>query len=201
MSFSELSKIYVQVFFLLTPFCVVSVFLSLTSGLEESRRRQLAFRTTAAMAVIVLLFFFAGKYIFSLFGITLEAFRVGAGAILFLSAVALVSGNLSKLQEKDDDDFSVVPLAMPLTVGPGTIGALLVMSVAVNNISDKIFVSITLVACVLSVGVLIYISNILNKILGKQGIAILIRITGLILGALSAQLILDGLKGFISSLS
>ena len=83
MSFNSMFQVYLQYFFLLTPFCAISVFLSLTSSMNEATRRRLALRSAIAMGVLVLMFFFVGKYIFTLFGITLEAFRVGAGAILF----------------------------------------------------------------------------------------------------------------------
>ncbi len=196
MSFNSLFEIYLQFFFLLTPFCTVSVFLSVTSGMDEPARKSLALRTSIAVGVLVLLFFFIGKYIFILFGITLDAFRVGAGAILFLTAISLVNGKLEKLGIENIEELPVVPLAIPLTVGPGTIGALIVKSVAVNEFGDKLLVSITLIITVVTVALLIYFSNILNRILGRRAISVLSRFTGLILGAISAQLVMDGIEAW-----
>ena len=148
----------------------------------------------------MLLFFFIGKYLFILFGITLDAFRVGAGATLFLTAVSLVNGRLEKLSIENIEELPVVPLAIPLTVGPGTIGALIVKSVAVTDFGDKLIVSAVLMLTSLSVGALIFFSNILNSILGRRGISVLSRFTGLILGAISAQLIMDGLQAWAKGL-
>ena len=201
MSFNSIFQIYLQYFFLLTPFCAISVFLSLTSTMDKTTRRRLALRSAIAMGVLVLMFFFVGKYIFTLFGITLEAFRVGAGAILFLSAVALVTGKLEQLNIDSIEDMPVVPLAIPLTVGPGTIGALIVHSVSIDNVGEKVLVSIILLLTVLTVGAMLFYSNFLSRILGRRGISVLSRFTGLILGALSAQLIMDGIKIWQSSLN
>lgn len=201
MSFNSFFQVYLQYFVLLTPFCAISVFLSLTSSMDKNTRRRLALRSAMAMGTLVLMFFFVGKYVFLLFGITLEAFRVGAGAILFLTAVSLVSGKLEQLNIEDIEDMPVVPLAIPLTVGPGTIGALIVHSVATTDLTDKIIVSIILLITVFTVGAMLYYSNILNRILGRRGISVLSRFTGLILGALSAQLIMDGIKTWQNSLN
>ncbi len=200
MSLNSLFEIYLQFFFLLTPFCTISVFLSVTAGMDEKVRKTLALRSAVAIGVLVLVFFFIGKYLFILFGITLEAFRVGAGAILFLTAISLVNGRLEKLSIENIEELPVVPLAIPLTVGPGTIGALIVKSVAVTEFGDKMLVSAVLMITVLSVASLIYFSNILNLILGRRGISVLSRFTGLILGAISAQLVMDGIEAWHKTL-
>ena len=200
MTFDALFEIYVQFFFLLTPFCLVSVFLSVTHGMDGARRRNLALRTSIAVALLVLLFFFSGRFLFVLFGITLDAFKIGAGAILFLTAISLATGKIENLNITNIEDLPVVPLAMPLTVGPGTIGALVVKSVTVTAVSDKLLVSGVLLASAFSVGILVYFSNVLDRLLGRRGIAVLSRCTGLIVAAVSAQLILDGIRAWMTAL-
>ena len=120
----------VQFFFLLTPFFVLSLFVSLTSGMELPRQRKLAVRTTLAVMTIVLIIYLLGDRIFGYLGISLDAFRIGAGLVLLLSGIEVVrsSGTPSGTRQCDDDgDIAVVPLAIPYTVGPGTIGTLLTM--------------------------------------------------------------------------
>ena len=74
-------SLWIKLFFVLTPFFALTMFLSLTEEYEEPRRRKLAVTATVAVAVICLVLFFAGRQIFSLFGITLDAFRIGAGVL------------------------------------------------------------------------------------------------------------------------
>lgn len=112
----------VQFFFLLTPFFVLSLFVSLTSGMELPKQRKLAVRTTLAVMTIVLIIYLLGDRIFGYLGISLDAFRIGAGLVLLLSGIEVVrsSGTPSGTRQCDDDgDIAVVPLAIPYTVGPG----------------------------------------------------------------------------------
>jgi len=93
-----LVSIWIKLFFLLTPFFVLSIFLSLTQDLSSGQRRRSALWLTIDVVIICLVLYFLGNAIFSVFGITLDAFRIGAGALLFLSAVDLVRGAENPLQ-------------------------------------------------------------------------------------------------------
>ena len=128
-----LVSIWIKLFFLLTPFFVLSIFLSLTQDLSSGQRRRSALWLTIDVVIICLVLYFLGNAIFSVFGITLDAFRIGAGALLFLSAVDLVRGAENPLQREEPGSFIVVPLAIPITVGPATTGALLVMGAEVTT--------------------------------------------------------------------
>ncbi|HNU75944.1 MAG TPA: MarC family protein, partial [Deltaproteobacteria bacterium] len=143
---------YIRLFFLLTPFFVLSVFLSLTRDIPPARRRTVAAWLTFDVILIGLVLYFLGNAIFSVFGITLDAFRVGAGALLFLSAVDLVRGTEVTVRPDDPDSITVVPLAIPITIGPATTGALLVMGAEVTSVWGKIVGCSALLAAVLSVG-------------------------------------------------
>ncbi len=116
---------YLKLFFILTPFFAISAFISLTQEMSPAERKKTAFKVTLSVIIISMILYLYGRYIFELFGITLDSFRIGAGAVLFLSALNMVSGGTKKFEAgEEDDDISVVPLAMPIIVGPGTIGAL-----------------------------------------------------------------------------
>jgi hypothetical protein len=92
---SAFFAIYVKFFFIMTPFFVTTIFLSMTKGVEESDKKRLAIKVTLAISITCLVILFFGKYIFELFGITLDAFRIGAGALLFLTAVDLVQKEIN----------------------------------------------------------------------------------------------------------
>ncbi len=190
-------SLYIKLFFLLAPFFVLTVFLSMTKGLDQSEQRRIAVRVTLAVIVISVILYFVGREVFDTLGITLDAFRIGAGSLLFLSAVSLVKGQGKDVASSTDGDFSVVPLAMPVTVGPATIGALLVMGAALHGPTEKAIGCAALLVANLSVGVILYLASPIERLLGRMGINILTKLTGLVLSALSAQIIFTGIRNFM----
>lgn len=191
---------FLKMFFIMTPFFVLSVFLTVTNEASVKEKKTLAVKVTTSVVVLSLVLLFFGTYIFSVFGITLDAFRIGAGALLFLSAVDLIRGSKDgqKIDGANLHDLAVVPLAIPITVGPGTIGVLLVMGASFDSKSSLFLGSLALVCAVLLVGIMLYFSHIINKVIGKQGLLIISKITGLFLAALSAQIIFTGIKNFLN---
>jgi multiple antibiotic resistance protein len=181
-----------------TPFFVISAFISLTRGETQTERQKIAVKITVAVALTCFALFLFGNYIFALFGITLDAFRIGAGAVLFLSAVAMIQGKTTVSPQEAKEDVAVVPLAIPITVGPGTIGALLVMGAGLKTVSDKITASLALLGAVLTLGGLLFAAGRLEKFLGQQGLNILTKLTGLFVSAIAAQIFFTGLKNFLA---
>lgn len=192
-------SIYIKFFFIMTPFFVTSVFLSMTKGIEESDKKKLAIKVTFAIAISCLIVLYFGKYIFDLFGITLDAFRIGAGALLFLTAVDLVQKDVNDEHTCQGDiaKHAVVPLAIPVTVGPGTVGALMVMGAEMQKISDMMMGSFALLLAIATIGSMLYLSGHIEKMIGRSGLIVLSKVTGLILAALSAQIIFTGIKNFL----
>ncbi|MDO4768140.1 MAG: MarC family protein [Pseudomonadota bacterium] len=187
----------IKLFFLVTPFFVTSVFLSMTEHMTTVEQRRVAARTTISVAVISLVLYFAGNPIFATLGITLDGFRIGAGSLLFLSAVTMVSGKRSTQEVPPDADFAVVPLAIPITVGPATIGGLLILGAELGGITERIVGTAALLSACLSVGALLFSARVLKKVLGTVGLSIMTKITGLVLSAMSAQIVFTGVKNFL----
>jgi multiple antibiotic resistance protein len=173
--------------------------LTITNDATIIEKRKLAIKVTLSVVVISLVLLFFGEYIFKVFGITLDAFKIGAGALLFLTAVGLIYGNKDGQKPTDTNlsDLAVVPLALPITIGPGTIGVLLVMGVEFNSFSKLVIGSLALLCAILLIGSMLYLSSLIERFIGKNGLLILSKITGLFLAALSAQLIFDGIKSFL----
>jgi multiple antibiotic resistance protein len=136
--FQTFIQIYLKFFFLLTPFFLLSTFLSLTRDMDYEKRRKTAFKVMLSVFIISVILLFIGNQIFSVFGITLNSFRIGTGALLFLSAKSLVQGKDAVEVEDEERDIAVVPLAMPVAVGPATTGALLVIGTELPGAMDKI---------------------------------------------------------------
>ncbi|MDD2485534.1 MAG: MarC family protein [bacterium] len=190
---------YLKLFFVLTPFFVISMFLALTNEYADSKKKRLAFKVTLAVIVISFSIYLFGKYIFLIFGITLDAFRIGAGALLFLSAAALVQGGTGGKEEQfHAGDIAVVPLALPITVGPATTGVLLVMGAEMESVASKMLAGSALLCAILTVGLLLYAAGHIERWLGRTGLSILSKLTGLILASIAAQIMLTGIKGMLS---
>ncbi len=193
--------VVIKVFFLMTPFFALSMFLSYTANYTLTHKRKTAIKTSMAVVAITLLIYWFGEYLFMVLGITIDAFRIGAGIVLLLTAIALVNGptgsNAKKVAEDDAQDITVVPLAMPTTVGPGTIGALLVMGADGGSIPLRAVISLGIVSAICLLAVVLLMAEQLERLLKRNGIQILSKVTGLMLAALAAQIIFDGIKNFL----
>ena len=190
---------WVKFSFLFAPFFVVSMFLSLTKGESAAVKRSIANRAVFSAACICLILFFFGMPLFELLGITLDSFRIGAGTLLFLSAISLVKdGVRSHADVPDDnrDDVSVVPLAIPTIVGPATIGAILVFGAELEGVELAYGIGGMMLALT-GLLVLLHLSAKLERLLGHTGLNILSKITGLILAAMAAQIIFTGIRSFL----
>lgn len=191
-------NIWLKFFFLFTPFFALSMFLSMTEDYDRRRRNRLVVIIMAAVYILCVALSFLGNQIFTLFGITLNAFRIGAGALLFLSAVSLAQGRKNVPEANSEMDIAVVPLAIPVIVGPATIGTLLVLGATWESARERLIGGAALLAAVISLGVLLLLGTPIERGIGQRGISILSKITGIILAALAAQMIMDGVTGFLA---
>lgn len=191
---------FIKMFFIMTPFFVVSVFLTVTNEAEDHEKKSLAIKVTIAVIITSLIFLFFGKNIFETFGLTLDAFRIGAGGLMFLTAVELVKGSKDgqKIDGKNISELAVVPLAVPVVIGPGTIGILLVLGANFKTTTNLIIGSFALICAVLVIGVMLHFSAIVKRVVGKQGLIVISKFTGLFLSALSAQIVFTGIKNFLN---
>lgn len=190
-------NVFLKIFMIFTPFFVVSAFLSLTKDDTRAERQRIAIKVTLSVGLTCFALFLFGSYIFALFGITLDAFRIGAGAVLFISAVGMIQGKATVSALDSREDVAVVPLAIPITVGPGTIGALLVMGAGLKTAPEKVTACFALLCAVLAVGGLLSVAGRFERFLGQQGLTILTKLTGLFVSAIAAQIFFTGLKNFL----
>ncbi|WP_372985731.1 MarC family protein [Marinobacter sp.] len=201
--FSTYLSSTIRFLFLLAPFFVVTMFLALTRGLPAAEKSSIIRRSIVSAFILGLVLFFAGPLLFDVIGITLNSFRIGAGCLLFLTAVSLVSSgtrnHATGLPEEDRDDVAVVPLAIPVMIGPATIGAIMVYGAELKALPQVAGGLLGLVSGLLILAVLLRLSGYLEKVLGKTGLNIMSKISGLILSAMAAEIVLTGIAGFIAS--
>ena len=192
---------YIKFFFLLTPFAGVSIFLAMTKDQTLKQRRRSAMKVTGAVVVIATILFFFGTWIFGLFGITIDAFRIGAGVLLFLSGIELVKSShragAIEPEEGGNDEMWVVPLAIPIIVGPATIGAMLVIGSELDTAREQAIGYAGLFLAIISVGSLLFTASGVEKVIGPRGLVIFSKLTGLVFCVLAAQLMMTGIKNFL----
>jgi multiple antibiotic resistance protein len=192
----------------LTPFFILSVFVTTCSSLDAKAQKRLAIRVGIAVTASTVIIYLFGAVIFQYLGISLDAFRIGAGLVLMLNGIDMVrSALLKNRQLEETGDPAVVPLAIPTTVGPGTIGTLLVMGASRSQRAaelgcSNLFFAIVELAAIAIAGagitlMLCYSENI-NRILKDKGVRILSKLTGMYIVALAAQIIFDGVRGFLN---
>ncbi|MBB2493414.1 MarC family protein [Aquipseudomonas ullengensis] len=194
---SLLFTVYLKMLVLYSPFFVLSCFISLTPGYSVKERKKLAWKVALGTLISSVLLYLFGKAIFEIFGITADAFRIGAGSVLFISALGMAQGKSAVQSDNVQQDVTIVPLTIPLTVGPGTIGALLVMGISQPEWDDKLASIIAIALASVTVGLVLYLSDQVERLLGQQGLQILSRLMGLFVCALAAQIIFTGIRGYL----
>ena len=195
--FAELSSLYLKMLVLYSPFFVLSCFISLTRGYTIRERKRLAWKVALGTLIASVSLYLFGEHIFTLFGITVDAFRIGAGSVLFISALGMAQGKPAVQQDNLQQDVTIVPLTIPITVGPGTIGAMLVMGASHPGWDDRLLAVIGIAAASVTVGVVLYLSDGFERLLGDQGLQIVSRLMGLFVCALAAQIIFTGVKNYL----
>jgi multiple antibiotic resistance protein len=186
------------------PADLALVFAGLTSRNTTAERRIFALRGILVAAAILLFFAVFGNALLSLFGITLPALKVAGGVLLFLISIDMVfarhSGGVGTTSEEEAEaktraDISVFPLAMPLIAGPGAISATILLVTSAQGDELKVGAVVAALLAMLGLTYLALLVAIpIQRLLGFTGLAVVSRIVGLLLAALSVQFILDGIK-------
>ena len=191
--------IFTKVFFILSPFFSVSMFLSLSDDMDQPTRHRCAARTSVSILIICFVVYFFGNLIFKVLSITVPSFQIGAGTLLFLNAVRMVTGKHSDLVHDKDDDFSIVPLAIPLIVGPGTIGTLLVLGMEINTNLEKLIAAAAIFLAAACISLFLFLAVPISRWLGHKGLQMMMKVTGLVLTAIAAQIVFTGIRSFLKN--
>ncbi|QQS53145.1 MAG: NAAT family transporter [Candidatus Competibacteraceae bacterium] len=202
----QLVTVFVTFLVVIDPIGVAPMFSALTRGGNDHYRRRMALKGTLIATLICLLFVFTGDALLRFLGISLAAFRVSGGILLFLLAIDMVFARPSGLRsatvrEQEEaqykDDISVFPLAFPLLAGPGTLTTILL---TISGIPSKeqplLFLAVlgVLLAVLLLTLLTLLLAPLLMKLLGETGANVIDRLLGVILAALAVQFMFEGLR-------
>lgn len=191
---------FVTLLVIIDPFGLTPLFVALTTGMSARERRAIAFRACAVAAGLLTLFAAFGETVLGFVGISMAAFRVAGGALLFLTALDMLFERRTKRREdqtaEDRPDPSVFPLAIPLIAGPGSIASMILLSGQKPGFEGLGLVVGVMLAVLVVVLAMFLLSGLLERLLGKTGINVVTRLLGMLLAALAVQFILDGLREF-----
>lgn len=198
-------KFFVVFFVVVEPVSLIPLFTGLTAGASPRYKRRMALKAVIVAALIVVLFALGGASFLELMGISLEAFRIFGGLLLFLLALEMVFARESGTRTSSDEaaesrrrsDIAVFPLAFPFIAGPGTLATILLWFGPVHLASQTgLFLLLLLaVALVLVIAlILMWLAEPLMRMIGVTGANVASRLLGVILGALAVQFVLDGLR-------
>jgi multiple antibiotic resistance protein len=197
----ELLKFFVLFFVIVEPISLVPLFAAMTEGADESFRRRMALRAVLIAGTVFALFAVGGAWFLQTMGISIAAFRIAGGIMLFLIALEMVfareSGTRTTSEEKDESkkraDISVFPLAFPFIAGPGALAIVLLTFGASRDdvpLSFGLFGVVTLVLALTYA--LMRLTPLVMKVMGVTGANVVNRLSGVVLAALAVQFIIDG---------
>jgi multiple antibiotic resistance protein len=197
---------FVTLFVIIDPIGLSPLFIALTHGMTAEERARVGRRALVLSFVLLAAFGLFGESLLTAIGISLPAFRISGGLLLFLTALDMLFERRSDRREKKANeapaDPSVFPLAMPLIAGPGALTTMILLtSRNSGDVPALVGINLVMVAVLALVYLAFHLSGLLARALGQTGIVVLTRLFGILLAALSVQFVLDGLReyGFVAS--
>jgi multiple antibiotic resistance protein len=189
--------VFMAFFAIMNPVVNIPIFVQLTEGLAEKDKRKISKTANIVAFVIVVAFILIGKYIFQVFGLTIPAFKVFGGILIFYIGFEMLQSKKSTIHHQGevvfDEGVAISPLAIPVMAGPGTIVT------AMNFVVKANFAHVLITILIFSIIVfLTYLafnySGYLIRLVGKKNFVIIGKIMGLILGVLGANMLIQGIK-------
>lgn len=193
---------FVTLFVIIDPIGLTPIFLALTQGATSGERRSIALRSAVTAMFLLALFTAFGEAVLGFAGISMAAFRVAGGVLLFITALDMLFERRTKRREDkgeeaiEVEDPSIFPISIPLIAGPGSIATVILLAGQKPGIEGFALVMAVVVAVLFVMLLMFLASGLLERLLGKTGINVVTRLLGMLLAALSVQFVLDGLRDF-----
>jgi multiple antibiotic resistance protein len=203
MTYDLLIPAFVTLFVVIDPIGLAPIFVALTKGATGGQRRAIGLRAVGVAALLLTLFGLLGEQVLGFLGISMPAFRIAGGLLLFLTALDMLFERRTERRKgqsepglSPSEDPSVFPLATPLIGGPGAMAAMILLAGQTTGPLDLLAVHLVMFAVLVVVFALFLASGLLERALKETGINVLTRLLGMLLAALAVQFVLDGLADF-----
>lgn len=203
MDFTELTKAFGAFFAIMNPFVNLPIFLALTTGFTVAQQRTVAVKMVLFSAVMCAVILVAGQKIIGLFGISVDAFRVAGGVVLASIAWSMLNGKSitshhgtdeEKSQMKELSSLAFYPITFPIVVGPGTIATIIIYAGQSTTIEGTLAVGTVLAVVLAILFAVLFFASAFGKVLSDTMRVITMRLMGMILLAISVDMVVDGLK-------
>ena len=194
---------FVTLFVVIDPPGCAPIYASLTTGANAAQRRSMAIRATLIAGGILFFFAFLGEALLSFLHIDLDSFRIAGGIMLFMIAVDMVFEKRTERREKraeeikatpEVEDVSVFPMAMPMLAGPGSIASIMLLVSQNTGIDRAATISAALIVVLLMTLAAMIGAGPIMRVMGAKAEAVITRLLGVLLAALAAQFVIDGIK-------
>jgi len=203
MEVAALITAFFTLFVVIDPIGLAPLFVALTKGMTRHQRRLIALRACAIAAGVLTLFGLFGEAVLGFAGISMPAFRIAGGVLLFLTALDMLFERRTrrrKGQTSAADDPSVFPLATPLIAGPGALATMILLAREAGNDTMALVAMLAVMAAVLVLVLMFFFAAApLERLLGETGTNVVTRLLGMMLAALSVQFVIDGIIGAVAA--
>ena len=195
---------FITLFVVLDPPGCAPIYAGLTSGASPVQRRSMAVRACLIASVILVIFALFGEDLLGALHIELDSFRIAGGLMLFLIALDMVFEKRTQRREEraekvaatpEIEDVSVFPMAMPMLAGPGAIASIMLLAGSADGIDEALVVLAALLAVLVLTLLALLAASPLMRLVGAQVEAVITRLLGVLLAALAAQYVIDGIRG------
>jgi multiple antibiotic resistance protein len=196
------------IFFVVDPLAVLPIFLAMTANESPEQKRATALRAAITCGITLTVFAAAGTLIFRFFGITLGAFKIAGGVLLFLVALDMMQARQSRTKSTPEEekegiekaDVAIIPLAIPLLSGPGSIATVMVLMSRHSTFVYTIPVFISILLTALITWLMLRGAGWIERHLSKTFMNVVMRVMGLILAAISVEFVIAGIKDVLPTL-
>jgi multiple antibiotic resistance protein len=200
-TWADYAQKIIAIFAIVNPFSTIPVFISLTADHTAGERTKVAIVTSASAFTILIVSYFVGEYVLTFFSISVASFRVAGGILILMTAFSMLQARVSATKQTDEEasearnkeNIAIIPLALPLTAGPGAISLMIIASENTKTLIDDVSVAAGLLVIALSICFVLNAGIRLAKALGVNGMNVMTRLMGLILAAIAIEFIVNGL--------
>jgi len=192
----------VGIFAMMNPIGTGAVFATMASNMSTVERRKTSRTCAFAVAVILLITVWIGTHLLEFFGISVGALAIAGGIIVLLMGLKMLTGPTASGTSTADvsSQIGIVPLAIPLTSGPGTISNIIAHTYALESLRSDLIASVICIVLALVIWVMLNMSQYIIKIIGFNGVDIITRVMGLILSGIAIQLMINGIIEVLPSI-